>query len=142
MEKKIPNLKVEKSKPVWDIHKDKLLLIGPVGEKLMKIVDVILSKKGKDIVVIDLRNFEHIADFLVICTAYGGVHRKAIIDEIEEKADELGISILFSDSNEKSQWNIVDMGEIILHVFEEEARRFYDIEGLWIDAKQIKIEEE
>jgi ribosome-associated protein len=142
MEREIPNLKVEKSKNFWDIHKDKLLLIGSVGEKLMKIVDVILSKKGKDIVVIDLRNFEHIADFLVICTAYGGVHRKAIIDEIEEKADELGISILFSDSNEKSQWNIVDMGEIILHVFEEEARRFYDIEGLWIDAKQIKIEEE
>jgi len=142
MERKIPNLKVEKSKPFLDLHKNGLIFIGPVGEKLLKIVDVILSKKGKDIVVIDLRNFEHITDFLVICTAYGSAHRKAIIDEIEEKADKLGISILFSDSNEKSQWNIVDMGEIILHVFEEEARRFYDIEGLWIDAKQIKIEEE
>ncbi len=142
MERKVPNLKVEKSKPSADIYRNGLIFIGQVGEKLLKIVDVILSKKGKDIVVIDLRNFEHITDFLVICTAYSSVHRKAIIDEIERKADEIGISILFSDSNEKSQWNVVDMGEIILHVFEEEARRFYDIEGLWIDAKQIKIEEE
>jgi ribosome-associated protein len=113
-----------------------------IDEKVRKIVDLILSKKARDVVVIDLQNFEHIADFFIICTANSSTHRKAIIDEIEEKADKIGISILFSDFNPQSPWNIVDTGDIVLHVFEDEARKFYDIEGLWIDAKQIKIKEE
>jgi iojap-related protein len=112
-----------------------------IDEKVRKIVDLILSKKARDIVVIDLQNFEHIADFFIICTADSSTHRKAIIDEIEEKADKIGISILFSDFNPQSLWNIVDTGDIVLHIFEDEARKFYDIEGLWIDAKQIKIKE-
>ncbi len=113
-----------------------------IDEKVRKIVDLILSKKARDVVVIDLQNFEHIADFFIICTADSSTHRKAIIDEIEEKADKIGISILFSDFNPQSPWNIVDTGDIVLHIFEDEARKFYDIEGLWIDAKQIKIKEE
>jgi ribosome-associated protein len=113
-----------------------------IDEKVRKIVDLILSKKARDIVVIDLQNFNHIADFFIICTADSSTHRKAIIDEIEEKADKIGISILFSDFNPQSPWNIVDTGDIVLHIFEDEARKFYDIEGLWIDAKQIKIKEE
>jgi ribosome-associated protein len=113
-----------------------------IDEKVRKIVDLILSKKVRDVVVIDLQNFEHIADFFIICTADSSTHRKAIIDEIEEKADKIGISILFSDFNPQSPWNIVDTGDIVLHIFEDEARKFYDIEGLWIDAKQIKIKEE
>jgi ribosome-associated protein len=113
-----------------------------LDEKVRKIVDLILSKKARDVVVIDLQNFEHIADFFIICTADSSTHRKAIIDEIEEKADKIGISILFSDFNPQSPWNIVDTGDIVLHIFEDEARKFYDIEGLWIDAKQIKIKEE
>jgi ribosome-associated protein len=113
-----------------------------IDEKVRKIVDLILSKKARNIVVIDLQNFEHIADFFIICTADSSTHRKAIIDEIEEKADKIGISILFSDFNPQSPWNIVDTGDIVLHIFEDEARKFYDIEGLWIDAKQIKIKEE
>ena len=113
-----------------------------IDEKVRKIVDLILSKKARDVVVIDLQNFEHIADFFIICTANSSTHRKAIIDEIEEKADKIGISILFSDFNPQSPWNIVDTGDIVLHIFEDEARKFYDIEGLWIDAKQIKIKEE
>ena len=110
-----------------------------IDEKVRKIVDLILSKKARDIVVIDLQNFNHIADFFIICTADSSTHRKAIIDEIEEKADKIGISILFSDFHPQSPWNIVDTGDIVLHIFEDEARKFYDIEGLWIDAKQIKI---
>ncbi|MDT7907101.1 MAG: ribosome silencing factor [Candidatus Calescibacterium sp.] len=113
-----------------------------IDEKVRRIVDLILSKKARDVVVIDLQNFEHIADFFIICTADSSTHRKAIIDEIEEKADKIGISILFSDFNPQSPWNIVDTGDIVLHIFEDEARKFYDIEGLWIDAKQIKIKEE
>jgi ribosome-associated protein len=113
-----------------------------IDEKVRKIVDLILSKKARDIVVIDLQNFNHIADFFIICTADSSTHRKAIIDEIEEKADKIGISILFSDFHPQSPWNIVDTGDIVLHIFEDEARKFYDIEGLWIDAKQIKIKEE
>jgi len=113
-----------------------------IDEKVRKIVDLILSKKARDIVVIDLQNFNHIGDFFIICTADSSTHRKAIIDEIEEKADKIGISILFSDFNPQSPWNIVDTGDIVLHIFEDEARKFYDIEGLWIDAKQIKIKEE
>jgi ribosome-associated protein len=113
-----------------------------IDEKVRKIVDLILSKKARDVVVIYLQNFEHIADFFIICTANSSTHRKAIIEEIEEKADKIGISILFSDFNPQSPWNIVDTGDIVLHVFEDEARKFYDIEGLWIDAKQIKIKEE
>ncbi|GBD03419.1 Ribosomal silencing factor RsfS [bacterium HR19] len=109
--------------------------------KIQKIIKKLMDKKAKDIVIIDLRNFNHITDFFIICTCESSNHRKAVIESLEEEMKNLNISILFSDFNPLSQWNVLDLDDVIVHVFEEEARRFYDIEGLWSDAPQIKISE-
>ncbi len=105
---------------------------------LLDILRIIIEKKAEDIVIIDLRNFKHISDFFVVCTASSSTHRKAIIEEIEEKIN--GEKILSVDFNPSSGWNVVDCGEFILHIFEEEQRKFYDIEGLWADAKHIRVD--
>jgi len=103
-----------------------------------EVLKIISDKKAFDILVIDLRRFNHIADFFVICTANSSTHRKAIVEEIEEKIKD---KIVYVDFNPLSGWNVVDFGDFILHIFEEEERKFYDIEGLWADAIQIKIGE-
>ena len=107
-------------------------------ETLQDVLKIIIEKKAEDIVIIDLRNFNHISDFFVVCTASSSTHRKAIVDEIEEKIN--GEKILSVDFNPSSGWNVVDCGDFILHIFEEEQRKFYDIEGLWADARHIKVD--
>ena len=113
-------------------------LYNSLPKTLLDILRIIIEKKAEDIVIIDLRNFNHISDFFVVCTASSSTHRKAIIEEIEEKIN--GEKILSVDFNPSSGWNVIDCGEFILHIFEEEQRKFYDIEGLWVDAKHIRVD--
>ncbi len=106
-------------------------------EKLRNVIELLLSKRARDIVIIDMRDFIHIAEFFILCTCDSGPHRKAVIDEFEER---FGGQITL-DFNPASGWNIVDFGDIIVHIFDEETRKFYDIEGLWTGMRQFHISE-
>ena len=94
------------------------------------IINAIKEKKGEDIVVIDLREFDHICSFFIICTATSTPHRKAIFENVSY----LVKNPVVEDFSEGSSWSVIDTGVVVVHIFEEEARRFYNLEGLWIDA--------
>ncbi|MCS7212828.1 MAG: ribosome silencing factor [Candidatus Calescibacterium sp.] len=112
-----------------------------ISQKLKRIIDTVLDKKCENIVVIDLRKFNHIADFFVICESGSSTQTEAVVYEFKKLSKSLkSMNIRNIEFRANAGWNVVDFGDIILHIFDRESRRFYDLEGLWIDAKKFYVE--
>jgi len=96
------------------------------------IVDVVEDKKAQDIVLLDLRPDVVIADFFVICNGTGDRQLKALTDHVREKVKEKYGQLPFStEGTPDSGWMLMDYGSVVLHVFVEERRTYYNLEGLW-----------
>ncbi len=108
------------------------------------IVDAILERKGKDLVVLDLTELEQsIADYFIICHGDSNVQVDAIADFIDRHTKtELHQNALHKEGTDNSQWILLDYGDVVVHVFQEEYRMFYKLEELWADAKIERINEE
>ncbi|HHY47011.1 MAG TPA: ribosome silencing factor [Firmicutes bacterium] len=95
------------------------------------------EKKARDIVVLDLRDISTITDFFVLATGTSRPHLKAIMDAIEERLEESGHRLLHKEGTETSGWILLDYGDVIVHIFGEQEREYYDIERLWRDGKVL-----
>jgi ribosome-associated protein len=82
-----------------------------------------------------------IADYFVICSGESTTHIKAIVESIRQQFQSENIRPLGIEGMNNSHWVLLDYGDVIIHVFEEETRRFYELEKLWIDAKRIQLAE-
>ena len=120
-------------------------LKGSSSEQLVScIVEGIRDKKGKNITVLDLRKIQNaICDFYVICTGDSNTHVSAIADGINDKArKEMSEKPWHTEGLTNSEWVLVDYVSVTGHIFKNEAREFYDIEGLWADAKITEYEDQ
>lgn len=98
---------------------------------LREIIALIAEKKGEQTVILDMREFSIPTDFFVITQGDNPKQVKAIADSILEK---LPREILRSEGWESKNWIVLDYGDLIVHIFQKDLRRFYDLEGLWGDA--------
>lgn len=108
------------------------------------IVEAILDKKGKEIVSLDMRSLKNsVTDYFVICHADNTRQVDAIADRIEELTlKNLNEKPLHKEGAEYANWILLDYVDVIVHVFNKEYRDFYNIEGLWGDAKRKEYETE
>ena len=108
------------------------------------IVEAIKQKKGRDTVVIDLTATEQaIADYYIICHGHSSSQVDALADHVERfSRTETGEHPLHVEGQQNAQWILMDYGDIVVHIFQEEIRHFYNIEDLWADAKKEIIENE
>lgn len=102
---------------------------------------VALDKKAKNVLILDLKGLTIIADFFVISSGESTTHVRAIAESIEEKAKKSGIKPLGVEGLTHSHWVLIDYGDVIIHIFEEGTRSFYEIEKLWMDAQSIPLSE-
>ncbi len=102
------------------------------------IVDAVESKKAENIVLLDLRPDAIIADFFVICTGNSDRQIKALADGVREaikdKYSRLPVSV---EGTPDSGWVLMDYGDVLVHIFGEEERTFYDLEGFWHQANVL-----
>jgi ribosome-associated protein len=99
------------------------------------IVDVVEDKKAEDIVLLDLRPDAIIADFFVVCNGNSERQLRALADNVRESVKEQYGKLPFSiEGATESGWILMDYGDIVVHVFLEEKRNYYDLEGLWRSA--------
>ena len=105
------------------------------SSKLFKtIISAIEEKKGNNIVSLDLKKIdEAVADFFIICDVQSHTQMRDILDNIEKRTAEECDEKVYHRS-ESNEWSLSDYINIVIHVFEESQRKFYDIEGLWMDA--------
>ena len=99
----------------------------------------ISSKKGLNIKLIEIGDISQLADYIVIATGTSSTHVKAIADEVEYQLDEAGISVSHIEGYRSNSWILLDYVDVIVHIFSDEAREFYDLERLWQDGKEIDI---
>ena len=107
-------------------------------EKLMAITEAALDRKAEDIVALDVRNLTSFADTFVIVTASSDRRARSIADAITEAAKQRGDQPLGVEGYDEGRWVLVDLGDTIVHVFQEEIRREYDLERLWSDAPVLE----
>lgn len=99
------------------------------------------DKKGQDIKVIDIHNVSVIADYFVIASGTNSNQVQAIVDNVEEQLGRAGFEAKQIEGNRNSSWILMDYGDVIVHVFDEENRLFYDLERIWRDGKILDAQE-
>ena len=105
---------------------------------LANYVKAVMGKKATDIVVLDVRGLTSIADFFIICSGSSNRQVMAIAEFIQVDLKKHGIKPLSVEGIKEGHWILLDYGHVIIHVFYEPLRSFYDLEGLWTDAKRIE----
>lgn len=97
------------------------------------------DKKALDIVVLDLREIASFTDYFIIASGTNVRQVQAVADEVVEKLKKQGARAARVEGYKTAEWVLVDYGDFILHVFEDKARKFYDLERLWRDAKRVPV---
>lgn len=98
------------------------------------ISDAIFEKKGLDVKLLDLRGITTIADYFVICSGESDMQVKAIADNIDKRLTEEGVKIWKQEGFKALSWVLIDLSDIVVHIFRNESRQFYNLERLWGDA--------
>ena len=117
--------------------------MNPKGVALAKMIAKLASdKKAGNILILDLRKIDYVADFFVIASGESYVQVKAIADNIEERLSEQNVYLYHREEDKGYNWVLLDYSDVVVHVFEEGTRKFYSLERLWGDAKFIKLKGE
>ena len=98
------------------------------------------EKKALDLKIIDIAEVSTIADYFVIASGSNQNQVQAMVDNVEEKLAKAGYEPKQIEGTRSSSWILMDYGDLIVHVFDEENRLFYDLERIWRDGKEIDLE--
>ena len=99
----------------------------------------LLDKKAKDIVALDVAPFNPICEAMVVASAVSVRQAKALADHVLAKCGEEGFSYLGMEGYGHGQWVLLDLNDVLVHIFQEDLRSFYNIEGLWSEGKPIPL---
>ncbi len=108
-------------------------------EQAKETAKILSDKKGLNVKVIGIADVSVIADYMVIATGNSSTHVKALADEVEEQLDDMGISVSHVEGYRSNSWILLDYIDVIVHVFSNEAREYYDLERLWEDGTDVDI---
>ena len=97
------------------------------------------EKKGMDIKLLRIEKVSSLADYFLICTGTSNTHVKTLCDYAEYSMEQMGETMLGREGHRGNSWELLDYGSVVVHVFTEEARRFYDLERLWADAEVVDL---
>ena len=97
------------------------------------------GKKGQDIKVLKTEELTTLADYFVLCTANSSTQVKAMSDACEEAMEKNGEQVHHIEGHRGGTWLLMDFSSVVVHVFTDEARKFYDLERLWGDAQEIDL---
>ncbi|MEN8233952.1 MAG: ribosome silencing factor [Actinomycetota bacterium] len=100
--------------------------------------DAIIDKKGNDVALLDVSDLVVVTDVFVIGTGTSSRHVKTLAEDVEERLRDLGDRLLRREGVEYGRWVLLDFGDVVVHLFDEETREFYDLERLWADAPRIE----
>jgi ribosome-associated protein len=99
------------------------------------------EKHAENVVLLDLEGLGAFTDYFLVCTGLSSPQVAAICDEIEEQLERIGMRRIHREGKAGSDWMLLDFGSLVVHVFTERARHFYDLERLWRAARRIEFRE-
>lgn len=98
------------------------------------IAEIIFTKKGFNVLKVDLRNLVSFTDYFVICSADSDVQVKAIADQVDKALSDEGIRCWHREGLKALSWVLLDYVDVVVHIFKKDVRDFYNLEKLWGDA--------
>lgn len=101
-------------------------------------VDAAEEKKAHDPVALNLKGISLVADYFLICHGNSDTQVQAIATEIRKRAEELGVRVRL-EGMDTARWVLIDMGDVVAHVFHRDEREYYNLERLWSDAKAVSF---
>ncbi len=108
-------------------------------EKARRVVEAALEKKAEDVVVLDVRGTASFADVFVLATGNSDRHVRSIVDGIAAALEPLGEPPLGVEGEAEGRWALMDLNDVVVHVFLREVRSYYDLERLWGDAPRLEL---
>ncbi len=103
-------------------------------------VQAALGRKASDLLLLDVSDITTLADVFILCTGRSNRQVTAIADHIRRYLKDKGIRPIYVEGLKEGHWVLLDYGQVVIHVFYEPIRSFYDLEGLWSDARRIPVE--
>ena len=110
-------------------------------EVALQVTKALDEKKGVDIKLLRIDRVSSLADYFLICTGNSNTHVKTLCDYAEYTMEQLKEPMLGREGHRGNSWELLDFGSVVVHVFTEEARKFYDLERLWADAEQVDLKD-
>ncbi len=104
-------------------------------------IDAAHEKQAAEVTLLDLEGLGAFTDYFLLCTGFSPPQVDAICDEIERRLARLGNRLLHREGRQGGDWMLLDFGGLIVHVFTERARRYYDLERLWRHARRTEFED-
>lgn len=108
-------------------------------KKAIEAAKIANSKKAKDTLILELKNLSTFTDYFVICSGESSIQVKTIAEAIEEKFSKNKIFLLGREGLSPAHWVLLDYGDVVIHIFNEESRAYYELEKFWLDAPRISI---
>ena len=102
-------------------------------------VEILDNKKARDMKMIKVTDVTVIADYFVICTAGSTTQIKTLADEVEKALENVGEAPLHREGYRAGGWVLIDFGCVVVHIFLEEMRQFYNLERLWADGQDVDL---
>ena len=99
------------------------------------------EKKGMNIKLLKIDRVSSLADYFLICTGTSNTHVRTLCDFVEYALEEAEEIPMGREGRRGNTWELLDYGSVVIHVFTEEARKFYDLERLWADAEQVDLKD-
>jgi len=111
-------------------------------ERALLCTNASLEKKAKDLVILNIRGLSAFADYFIICSGSSDRQVRAIASAIQEKMKKAGILPLGVEGEAAGRWILLDYDDVVIHIFLETVRTFYDLERLWAEAPRMAVADE
>lgn len=105
----------------------------------MEIFKALDDKKGHNITVMDVQDITSIADYFVLATGTSSKHAAALADSVEDELTKMGLEPAHKEGHRSGEWILLDYLDVIVHVFTEDTRQFYNLEKMWKDAEIVDV---
>ncbi len=107
----------------------------------MKAAELAVDKKAKDTIILELKSLSTIADYFVICSGENPAQIKAIAEAIDSYFSKKKIFPIGIEGLDFARWVLIDYGDVVIHIFDDETRAYYELEKFWMDAPVISMAE-
>ncbi len=108
-------------------------------EVALQVTKALDEKKGMNIKLLKIDKVSTLAEYFLICTGTSNTHVKTLCDYAEYAMEQMEEPLLGREGHRGNSWELLDYGAVVIHVFTEEAREFYNLERLWADAENVDL---
>jgi ribosome-associated protein len=116
--------------------------LDPSREKALGCARAAIDRKAENVKILDLSNLSGFTDFFVLCSGMSDRQVKAIAEGVEQSMKASGRTLLSSEGMSEGRWVLMDFGDVVVHVFLDALREYYDLENLWTGAPRVNVPSE